>query len=912
MIPFFKHILLSAILSGAIYNAGAQKLPKIEFEKYTLKNGLQVILSVNKKLPAVNVNLWYHVGSKNENPGKTGFAHLFEHMMFQGSKHVVGEYLQLAEQAGANLRTGGVNGTTSEDRTNYFETVPTGSLEYALWLESDRMGFLTDALTQEKLSNQQDVVKNEKRQGDNSPYSMVQYLIADNLYPAGHPYAHTVIGSMDDLTAASQDDVKEFFKTWYAPNNCTLTLSGDFDPEQAKALIQKYFGPLPSGDALSRPGINIPALGRTKQVFAKDRVPQGRLYLVYPVPQMFSPEEAPLDVAAEILGQGQTSCLYKKLVRELELASDVRVSNSTSEISGEFQIVITARPGKSLDEIRKVVDGEIVVFNKTGATREELERSKARSEMHFLSGLERIGGFGGIADRLGQYNTFLGNPDYFQQDYDRYQQVTATEILSSFDRWIAHANRLEIYITPETAGRPDAQEFDRTVVPSTAATVMFHGPKVSKKTLSNGLEIVVSERHELPIVNANLIIKSENLLETMDKAGESSMTAGMMDKGTRKRTTLEIREQVEKLGSSIGVSGGKTGANATLTSLKKHLDATFDIFSDVILNPTFPADEMEREKKQTIDRLARQKSRPESVASELFNKLLFGATHPLGISSTETSVKNLTVQDLVSNYKTYWVPNNAILAFVGDITLDEATKLAEKYLGVWKTGNVPTRKMPEYQQPSNHTIYLVDRQAAPQSQIRIGSVAPDRYTKDYYPLLVMNTLMGGGFASRLNLNLREDKGYTYGAFSAVNYGRDYGSWAASAGVQTKFTKESLVEFKKEISGMSGSRPVTNDELDGVKKNLTRGYVQNFESVGMVLGQIAPLLTYELPVDEIDNYIPSVEKQTPSSVTGMAKKYIDFDHAITVVVGDLSKIEEPIRALGWGKVVVVDEDGKVLR
>jgi zinc protease len=390
------------------------------------------------------------------------------------------------------------------------------------------------------------------------------------------------------------------------------------------------------------------------------------------------------------------------------------------------------------------------------------------------------------------------------------------------------------------------------------------------------------------------------------------LTASMMDKGTKKRDAIKIREDIEKLGSSLGVGGGKTGAYASISCVKRNLDATFDILADVVLNPTFPKDELERERKQSIDRIAQQKSSPDAVASQVFSKMLFGATHPLGITPTEASVKNITVDDLKQNYTAFWVPNNAVMTFVGDITLDDATKLAERYFGSWKKGDVPNVQTPAFTAPSEHIVYLVDRQAAPQSQIRIGSTAPNRYTKDYYPLQVMNTLLGGGFATRLNLNLREDKGYTYGAYSGISYGRDYGSWTAAAGVQTKFTKESLVEFKKEITGIGGSKPVTDEEIGGVKKNLTRGFVQNFESAGMVLGQIAPLLSYELPVEEIDRFIPEVLKQTPQSVMETAKKYFDFDHSITVVVGDLSKIEEGIRALGWGKVVVVDEDGKVLR
>lgn len=897
------------LLVGA--SAVAQQLPKIPFEKYTLANGLDVILSVNKSIPAVNVNLWYHVGSKNEAPGKTGFAHLFEHMMFQGSKHVVGEYLALVEQAGANLRTGGVNGTTNSDRTNYFETVPVQSLEYALWLESDRMGFLDDALTQEKFTNQQDVVKNEKRQGDNAPYAGVQYAVAENLYPMGHPYGHTVIGSIEDLTNATLDDVREFFNTWYVPNNCTLTLVGDFDPEEAKELVQKYFGPLAPGKPLARPGVNIPYLPRNKQVVIQDRVPQARLQLVYAVPQQYSPEEVSLDYAASILGQGKTSYLYRKLVRELQLASSVMVYNLTREISGEFTIVVTARPGVDIDRLRAIVDEQIAAFATAGPTEEEMQRHKTETSMNFLSSLERIGGFGGIADKLNNYNTYLGNPDYFQQDFDRYQNASAADVTREFRRWIAEAKRLEVLVLPETSGRPDVEEFDRSVPPSTEGSIAFEAPKTESRTLDNGLEVVVCRREKLPLVSARLVVKSQDLLESTEKAGRSSLTAGMLDEGTHTRTALQIQEELDRYGSSLGVGGGKQGASVTLRSMAKHLDPSFEILADVVLNPAFDDEEFERQRKLALDALKRNMNEPGYVANQLFLMKLYGEDHPLGRNSdgTEASLAAVSTADLRETWSTYWRPNNASLLFVGDITLDAAVALANKYLGEWKQSSVPSASLPPAPRRKGRTIYLADRQGAPQSQIRIGGTAPSRLDPDYYPLQMTNTLLGGAFSSRLNLNLREDKGWTYGAFSRLAMERNHGWWMATAGVQSKYTKESLAEFRKEIEGISGGIPVRPDELRNVQNNLTRGYVQNFESNDMVTGQIAALLNDALPMSTLDEYVPNIERQTPQSVTATAQKYFRFDDAVIVVVGDLQEIEPAVRSLGWGEVVIIDANGE---
>ncbi|MBI5646954.1 MAG: insulinase family protein [Ignavibacteriae bacterium] len=897
------------LLLFATVVAHSQELPTIPFEKYTLANGLDVILHVDKKIPAVGVCLWYHVGSKNEAPGRTGFAHLFEHMMFQGSKHVKGEYLALVSQAG-----GRANGSTTEDRTNYFETVPKEALEYALWLESDRMGFLLDAVTDEAFKNQQDVVKNEKRQGDNSPYSAVQYLVAEHFYPAGHPYAHTVIGSLEDLGAATLDDVKNFFRTWYTPNNCTLTLSGDFDVAEAKKLVQKYFGPIPAGPPLSRPRVSIPSFTTTKRIHATDRVPQARLYLRYPVPQMYAPEEAPLDMAAAALGSGKSSILYRALVRDQELASDVSVSNSASEICGEFAITVTARPGKSLDEIRAVVDRELAAFAQKGPDADDLAQERARVETRMIGGLERLGGFGGIGDRLCGYNTFVGDPDYFRKDLQRYRDVTPEAVKAAFTAWIAGKPRLEIEIVPETSGRPDTKDFDRSAPPAIAAVAPYAPPAVKTATLPNGLEIVVSERHDLPLVNAQLLIKSGNLLETADNAGETSMTAAMLDEGTAKRSALQIADDQARLGSRVSVGGGKQGSAVSLTSTKAKLDATFDIMADIVLNPAFPKDEFERQRKLAIDAVKRQKSNPGAVADRVFSRILFGATHPLGIpdEGTESSLAALKLENLTKNYQTYWKPDNAVLIFTGDVSLDEATALAKKWLGSWKKGAAPAKVMPAAKEPSEHVVYLVDRPGAPQSQIRIGALAPPRSTPDYHALLAMNNLLGGTFASRVNLNLREDKGYTYGARSGMSNQRAYGVWTASAGVHTRFTKESLVEFRKEIEGIAGPIPVTPEEAEGTKNILTRSFSQNFESNSGVLGQLSQLVTLGLPFDEAGKFVPAIAAQTPSTMTQAAKKHLDFNRAITVVVGDLDKIEAGVRSLNWGKVVIVNENGEPVR
>ncbi len=438
----------------------------IPFEKYRLDNGLQVILHQDRKLPVVHVNLWYHVGSKNEKPGRTGFAHLFEHMMFQGSKNADAAYITYVEEAGANLREGGVNGTTSFDRTNYFETVPREGLEYVLWLESDRMGFLTDALTQEKFNNQRDVVKNERRQSyENVPYGRALQMVFENLFPKGHPYSWLVIGSQEDLDAASVEDVKEFFNTYYTPNNCSLVVAGDFEVDEVKRLVDRYFGPLSPGPALERPRNWVPRLDGEKRIEVFDRVPQERIYIVWPTPGYFQAGDAELDLASRILSQGKNSRLYKSLVYDRQIASDVSAFNYSLEIAGLFGVVATARPGESPEELKRSIREEIGRFAVEGPSEEELLREQAKQEYEFISGLERIGGFGGKSDLLNQYNTFLGAPNYFEEDYARYQGVSADAIRQAVGQYLDTAQRLVVTFVPEYSQRPAAAEIDRTLPP---------------------------------------------------------------------------------------------------------------------------------------------------------------------------------------------------------------------------------------------------------------------------------------------------------------------------------------------------------------------------------------------------------------------------------------------------------------
>jgi len=883
----------------------------IQFQKFRLANGLQVILHHDCKLPVVHVNLWYHVGSKNERIGKTGFAHLFEHMMFQGSKHANGQYLTYVEKAGANLREGGVNGTTSFDRTNYFETVPSESLEYILWLEADRLGFLTDALTQEKLDNQRDVVKNERRQSyENVPYGRALEAIFENLFPQGHPYSWLVIGSQEDLNAASLEDVKQFFSTYYTPNNCSLVISGDFEEDSARRFLDRYFGPIPPGPALKRVELWMPRLDGEKRIEVFDRVPQERIYLAWSTMPYFFPGDAELDLASRILSQGKNSRLYKALVYDRQIASDVSSFNYSLEISGIFGIVATVRPDCKADEILRVIDEELARFVEAGPTEVELMREKAKQEFDFISSLERIGGFGGKGDLLNQYNTFLGSPGCFQRDYDRYQAVTPEAMRETASEYFLTKERLVVTFLPEISERPSIPETDRSQVPAIGPRKSFSTPAVETAMLNNGLLVLVTHRPDLPKVAVSLIVKSGATCDPDRKPGVSWMTAEMLDEGTESKSALEIQAELDRLGTSLCTSAETEVSYLSLETLKKNLDASLRIMADLILHPSFPQEELERQRKRRLDGILQEKHNPSVIARKVFRAMLYGRSHPYGrdLAGTETSVKALTREDLQTYYQGFWKPNNAAIIFAGDVTLDEAVEKTRTILREWNPETTPLQDVAIAGPPASTSVYLIDRQDAPQSQIRIGSIGPRRKVEDYYAIELMNTILGGSFTSRLNLNLREDKGYTYGAFSSFSYGRSQGLWACGAGVQTQFNKEALIEFTQELSAITDTRVITSEELEMAKTNLTRGFAQRFETLGRLVDQIAELVSYDLPMAEITRYLSELDGISLDEVRAAARKYIDLSKVVVIIVGDAKVIEPGIVDLNLGPLVHLDVEG----
>jgi zinc protease len=886
--------------------------PKVAFEKFTLPNGLQVILHVDRKLPIVHVNQWYHVGSKNEKPGRTGFAHLFEHMMFQGSKHAPDEYFSMAERAGANLREGGVNGTTDFDRTNYFATVPSGNLENLLWLESDRLATLLDVTDKKKLDNQRDVVKNERRQGlENQPYGRWFMLAFEGAFPSGHPYSWPVIGSQEDLTAASLEDVQEFFRRYYTPNNLSLVVAGDFDPAEAKRLVENYFGPIAPGPALDRPTRWIPTLTREKVFEVADRVSQDRTYMAWVGPEYFSPDDAALNLTARILTDGLSARLTKTLVYDRQLCSSVNAFPVSAEIAGMFVIVVTARPGMALPQIESVVTDEIAKLAKTGPTASELERVKTKQEFDFVSGLERIGGFGGKADLLNKYNTYLGDPGKFEEDLARFRRVTLADVRNAVDRWLNTRNRVLVRFRPEGSSRPSQTTLDRSKAPALGEDRPFRVPDVQRAALDNGLELYVVERTDLPKIAVSLVARAGAMTDPADKAGLAVMLGRTINLGTKTRQALEIENALGDLGTTLNAATGRQIATLSFEVLSRHVGAALGIMADVVQHASFPDAEVAREKKRQLDALAQQDKSPDAVAARVRAILAFGADHPYGrpAQGTTRSIESLTREDLIRFHRDYWKPGGAALIVVGDTTLAEATKLARQHFGAWSGGAPPDVPVPAPKPAASGRIYLIDRQDAAQTVVTQFMPAPKRQTEDAYPLRLADAVWGGGFGTRLNLNLREDKGYSYGVFSSLVQFREAGLWYAGGGVQTNKTTESVAEFDKELKALAGGTPISQEEFASARQRRTRGYAQEFESYSRIAGKIADLWSQGLPMSEIQREYEETGKATLAAVLAAANKYAKPERATLLLVGDRSKIEAGLRDLNVGEIVLLDVNGQ---
>jgi len=895
----------------AFWKVPAQKVDDINipYQKFVLDNGLTLIVHEDHKAPIVAVNVWYHVGSKNEKPGKTGFAHLFEHLMFNGSENFNDDYFQALERVGAT----DLNGTTNNDRTNYFQNVPTSAFDLALWMESDRMGHLLGAITQEKLDEQRGVVQNEKRQGENNPYALSYELITTNTHPKGHPYSWTVIGSMEDLNAASLEDVHEWFKSYYGAANAVLVIAGDVNVNEVKQKVEKYFGDIPPGPPVTKHQTWIAKMTGTKRQVAQDRVSQSRIYKTWNVPEWGSKELAYLDLVSDVLAQGKTSRLYKRLVYEDQIATDVSAYYSPGEIGSQFQITATAKPGDDLKKVEKAIEEELVKFLKDGATEKELQRIKTQHIAGFIRGIERIGGFGGKSDILAQSQVYGGNPDYYKTYLKFVSEATVKDLKQAAIDWLSDGqNILEIH--PYPSFKTLASDVDRTKLPETQTPPDAKFPKIEKTTLSNGLEIYLATRSSIPVINMNLYVDAGFAADQFALAGTSSMMSNMMDEGTKTRNALQISEELEMLGAQLSTNSGMDMSSVYLSSLKSNLDKSLELFADVTLNPSFPDKELDRLKKERIAQIKREKLTPVIMGQRVFPKFLYGKDHaygnPLTGSGYEETVAKLATKDLANFHKTWFKPNNSFLVIVGDVTLNEIKPKLEKLFRDWKSGDVPKKNIGNVEEIKNPIVYIIDKPGSVQSVIFAGNIAPLKSDPDDIAIESMNNVLGGSFTSRINMNLREDKHWSYGSGSFIFGLKGPRPIMSYALVQTDKTAESIQEVYKEFSDILGSRPVTDEELNKIKLNQVLELPGSWETNSAVLGSIGNMIMYNLPDNYYETYPGKVKSLSLDDMNKAAQKTLKPDNLIWVVVGDKSKIEEGIKTLGYD-ILYADADGNVI-
>lgn len=904
-------LALAAALAPRIAAADGIDIP---YEEFTLDNGLRVIVHEDRKAPIVAVNLWYHVGSKDEKPGKTGFAHLFEHLMFQGSENYQGEYFAPFERVGAT----GMNGTTNTDRTNYFQNVPTTALDMALWMESDRMGHFLGAVTQELLDEQRGVVQNEKRQGENQPYGRVWEALAAASYPAGHPYSWTTIGSMQDLEAASLDDVKEWFKTWYGPNNAVLVLAGDIDVATAKEKAARYFGDIPAGPPLTRKNAWVAARSESTRETMHDRVPQARVYKVWNVAEYGQPDMDRLQLFARVLGGSASSRLDRRLVHELQWVDNITAQAWAQELSGTFIVAATIKQGIDPARVEAVIEEELRKLVAQGPTAQELERARTVFKAGFVRGIERVGGFGGKSDALAECAVFTGDPGCFRDSLALLERATPAEVRDAAARWLARGDHT-LTVLPFPAHATVASGVDRSQgVPAVDEFPDVTFPSLQRATLANGMQVILAERREIPVVRVSMEFAGGYSADTGRRLGTSSFTMAMLDEGAGKYGALALADAAESLGAEIGSGASLDAASVSLSALKEKLEPSLALYADVVRRPRFEDKEIERVRKQWLAGIGQEKARPNTIGFRLLPPLIYGEGHPYAIpftgSGTEASIAALTRDELVDWHRDWIRPDNATVIVVGDTTLDEIVPLLNRHFGDWKApaAPLPPTQVPAAERPAQSRVFLVHQPGAIQANILVGQLVNSTMDDKALDFDIANGVFGGTFTSRINMNLREEKSWSYGAFSSASGARGQRPWILSAPVQIDRTVDSIREIQREIAEFAGgTRPAAEDEVDKIKARNIRAMPGAYETAGAVLGTISGIVRYGRP----DDYVRQLQERTeamPVEAVRAAAGLIDPDALTWVIVGDLDKIERPIRELGLGEVRVMDADGNPQR
>ncbi|MEP6583944.1 MAG: pitrilysin family protein [Ginsengibacter sp.] len=905
--------LLMLFCAGTFLLHAQNKYPEIDipYTKYVLDNGLTLIVHEDHKSPIIAFNVWYHVGSKNEKPGKTGFAHLFEHLMFNGSQHFNDDFFKLMDKIGATE----INGTTNNDRTNYFEDFPVSALDKVLWAESDRMGFMVNAIDSAKLAEQRGVVQNEKRQGENEPYSVSQELTAKSTYPSAHPYSWTVIGSLEDLDAASLDDVKGWFKSHYGPNNSVVVIAGDIKPQEAYEKVKKYFGDIPASPPESKQEKWVAKMTGTHYQVAQDRVPQARLEKTWNIPGWGTKDAIFLNLLTDVLTSGKTSRLYKRLVYDSLLASNVNSYTDDKEIAGQFVISADAKPGVELVKLNEIINQELKKIFSQGVTTEELERAKTRYFSNFIKGVERIGGFGGKSDILALSATYGGSADYYKTMQKIIKSATPADIKKSANDWLTDGEYV-LQIVPFGNFSTIATTLDRNEQPSIGAAPVVKFPDINEFTLSNGLKVSLVTRTAVPVINMSLMVNAGYAADQFGLPGLALLTGNMITEGTKTKTSLQISDRLADLGANLYGYSNLDNSYLNLNALKTNFDASLNLFADVLINPTFPQKDFVRVQKEQLLRIKQEEASPFSMGLRLLPGLLYGSGHAYSNSftgsGTTESVNKISRNDVVKFHDTWFVPNNVVLVVVGDITANQLKTKLENAFALWKKGTVPEKNIKGVAVADKPAVYIIDKPGALQSIILAAEISTSATDPDYEALKMTNRILGGEFTSRINMNLRENKHWSYGAGSVNLDAKGPGFFVGYAPVQTDKTKESITEMLNEMRNYIGDKPASEEEFKKVQNNAVSQLPGIWETNDAVMNTLQDAITYNRGNTYLSNYASMLQHLNISDIQKAAVKMIKPNNLVWVIVGDREKIEKGIKDLKLGPIKYLNVEGEEIK
>ena len=915
LIPLAVAMLVAALPAHAAAPASAsapapapldRKAYTIAHKKFVLPNGLTLIVHPDHSVPIVGVNLWYHVGSRNEKRGKTGFAHLFEHFFFNGSENHPFGFREAMDDLGANNR----NGTTNYDRTNFFEDVPVSALERTLFLESDRMGYLANYISKEMLERERGVVQNEKRQGENQPYGRVWSEIGAKMYPYSHPYSWSVIGSMDDLNAATLADIKEWYKTYYGPNNAVIVLAGDITPEKGLELVTKYFGAIPPGPALPRLETWIPKLESNIRDEMEDQVPQARIYRAWHAPAVKNMELQRLSLLAGVLAGSNSARLERRLVHEKGLATAVSAGVNDSELGSTFMLVATVKPGIDPALVEREIDAVLAELLDKGPTAGELARVKTSTLAGFARSIERLGGSGGRSDVLAESMTYGGKPDFYLDQLEQMQGATPVQVKQAGANWL-RAPHYTMTVRPFAKLAASPSTLDRKVVPPLGAAPDVAFPALQRAQLKNGVKVVLLERHSAPIVNVALALDAGAASDTPAKGGVASLALDLLDKGTKTRNTFQLSDALDSLGARLSTGSSADLSFVRLQATSANLAPSIALLADAALNPVFAPDQFAQQKQRRLAQIAQDQANPTALGMRVMPGLLYGANHPYGksASGTSASIAPLTRDDLVSWHSAWFKPGSATIVVTGDTTLAQVMPALEASFGAWRGGAAPAKQTALAPANAGKRVFLIDRPDASQSTILAAHISQAAGQSEDLAMEPVMQNFGGMATSRLNRNLRLDKHWSYGTSAQLTGVRGQRALIVVAPVQTDKTREAMQEVAREIRGVAGERPLAGKEYASIMRNMTSRLAGRFETIAALEAAAITSINLNLADDYWPRYGANMRGLGEAQLAAAAGKFVRPDDVVWLVVGDLRKIEKGVRELGWGEVTVLNAEGE---